>query len=81
MSDKRQSHVRIHNAHEYVVTLTDEQACALRYMAHERVIRCEDCIHFREWGAPEGHYEVCDRTSDSVSANGFCAWAKPKEDS
>ena len=29
--------------HEYVVSLTDMQAFALRYIAHERVIRCRDC--------------------------------------
>lgn len=69
--------------HEYVVSLTDRQACALRYIAHGRVIRCRDCAHFHGWDEPEGHYETCiiDRSNSWVDENGFCAWAEPKEES
>lgn len=70
------------DVHEYVVSLTDRQACALRYIAHERVIRCRDCAHFHEWDAPEGHYETCDRgpSNNWVGDDGFCAWAEPREE-
>ena len=71
------------DVHEYVVSFTDRQACALQYIAHERVIRCRDCAHFHEWDAPEGHYETCDRglSNNWVGEDGFCAWAEPKEES
>ena len=66
--------------HEYVVSLTDRQACALRYIAHERVIRCRDCRHFVDvMGQTE-----CERSSGEyfgVWPDGFCAWAEPKEES
>ena len=68
--------------HEYVVTLTDMQAFALRHIAHERVIRCKDCIHSETWPEPEGM--VCNRGGDNlrhVDEDGFCAWAKPEEES
>ena len=69
-------------AHEYVVTLTDRQACALRYIAHERVIRCRDCRHhdqvthscLRLDGLAEGFMSY-------VFDDGFCAWAEQKEES
>ena len=81
-------------AHEYVVTLTDRQACALRYIAHERVIRCRDCRFFEpEFVYEERHDDVhcseflceppgCKRFhSNHVEPDGFCSWAKPKEES
>ena len=68
------------DVHEYVVSLTDRQACALQYIAHERIIRCRDCKHFVDvMGQTE-----CERSSGeyfSVEHDGFCAWAEPKEES
>ena len=79
--------------HEYVVSLTDRQACALRYSAHERVIRCLDCRFFEpEFVYEEPHEEVhcseflteppgCGRFHlSNVKPDGFCAWAEPVEE-
>jgi len=60
--------------HEYVVSLTDKQACALRYIAHERVIRCCDCQY---WATEARFTGGC--TGRKLDPNGFCAWGKPKE--
>ena len=79
---------------EYVVSLTDRQACALRYIAHERVIRCRDC-----WARWDGQSkglpvpdEGCCYCASSMNTpdpelvaipmrplTGFCAWGKPRE--
>jgi|GEM_PF-2252458 len=80
--------------HEYVVSLTDRQACALRYIAHERVIRCRDC-----WARWDGQSlglpipdEGCCYCASRINTpgpdlsltpmrplTGFCAWGKPRE--
>ena len=68
------------DVHEYVVSITDRQACALQYITHERVIRCRDCSNFVDvMGQTE-----CERSSGEyfgVEPEGFCAWAEPKEES
>ena len=73
--------------HEYVVSLTDRQACALRHIAHERVIRCRDC-RFSTFEACVGDHighGTCRRApvgpAHLVQFSGFCSQAEPKEES
>ena len=73
--------------HEYVVSLTDRQACALRYSAHERVIRCSDCRFstFEAWVGDYIGHGTCRRApvgpAHLVQFSGFCSQAEPKEES
>ena len=67
--------------HEYVVSLTDRQACALRYIAHERVIRCPDCHFYDQTIHSCGRIDIAAKAFVSyVFDDGFCAWAEPREE-
>lgn len=70
------------DVHEYVVSLTDKQACALQYIAHERVIRCRDCRFYDQTIHSCGCIDTAAKAFVSYAFDdGFCAWAKPKEES
>lgn len=45
--------------------------------AHERVVRCRDCIHYSD--EIGGYCELLEFANTDM-ADGFCAWASQRED-
>ena len=44
----------------------------------EKVVRCRDCASWRI-SRGDGH-AFCEQTGQRCDGDGFCAWARPKED-
>lgn len=70
------------DVHEYVVSITDRQACALQYITHERVIRCRDCGSYDPIIHSCGRIDIAAKAFVSyVFDDDFCAWGEAGEQS